>query len=644
MERIELLKKDTIDQIAAGEVVERPASVIKELIENAVDAGASAITAEIREGGKKLIRVTDNGSGIAPDQIDMAFLRHATSKIRSAADLQDISSMGFRGEALSSIASVSRVECITKTKDSLSGIRYVTEGGTFEEMEEIGAPDGTTFLVRDLFFNTPARKKFLLSAASEGNRVRSFAEKMALSHPGIAFTFIADGRTILFTSGNGSIPDILYQIYGKEIARRLIPFRSERPGIRVSGYLGTAGTARGNRAGEIFFVNERLIRSEILTKASEEGYHGFLMQHRYPFVLLYLQIDGSLVDVNVHPAKQEVRFSDNEALYLQISQDIRQTLLSGEHIPEASVVKSAEKKTGMPVPAVPEPFETRRRETIPVFSETAARETIPFFPEKTARKSAPAFPDPAEQNADPVPYPAAVRETAGSYVIQQELFPKEEDQEAASGIQDAEEPENTLPERVLSKEARRYFRLIGQVFETYWLMEYNGSLYIVDQHAAHEKVLYERLMKQYREKTVTSQMIFPAVVIEPGPAEAALVRERLPVFNDLGFEIEEFGGDSFKISAVPANIYGAAQKELFTDILDQFREEDGGLSGTIAERLASMACKAAVKGNMLLSVQEAEALFDELLSLENPYHCPHGRPTIITMSREELDKSFKRIL
>ncbi|MBR2561283.1 MAG: DNA mismatch repair endonuclease MutL [Eubacterium sp.] len=626
MSKIELLSKDTIDQIAAGEVVERPASVVKELVENAIDADASAVTVEIREGGRKLIRITDNGTGISPDQIEMAFLRHATSKIRSVDDLLQIASLGFRGEALSSIASVSRVECITKTADTLAGIRYVNEGGTMLDMEEVGAPDGTTFLVRDLFYNTPARKKFLLTASAEGSRVRTLMERMALSHPGVAFTYIQDGRTVLFTSGNGNIPDIVYQIYGKEIAQGLIPFRSEQKGIRITGYFGTARIARGNRAGEIFFVNSRMIQSDILAKAVEEGYHGFLMQHRYPFVLLFLDIDGTMVDVNVHPAKREVRFSDNDAVFRSLCLAIQQTLLAGEHIPETTVSEKDQKEE-MPAPSepVPEPFEEIRRnreyglqKPVSPVKEPDAMYTVQSAGQKAFKTQNP----PAEQMR-----------------IFQEQAEPEIPEEA-----DVSVTEERKPVRVLSSEARPYYRLIGQVFDTYWLMEYQEKLYIIDQHAAHEKVLYEQLMKAYREKTVMSQMIFPAVVVEPGPAEAEMIRNRMQSFADLGFELEEFGGDSFKISAVPANLYRIDPHDLFTDILDELRTVGNPAPESVAERLASMACKAAVKGNTALSRSEAEKLFDELLKLENPYHCPHGRPTIIAMTREELDKDFKRIV
>ncbi len=611
---IELLNRETIDQIAAGEVVERPASVVKELVENAIDAGAGAITVEIREGGRRLIRVTDNGCGIPADQVRKAFLRHATSKIRKAEDLTAVTSLGFRGEALSSIASVAQVECITKTTEELTGTRYVIEGGEESLLEEVGAPDGTTFLVRNLFYNTPVREKFLRTPATEGSYVRGFVENLALSHPKISFTCIQEGRTGLVTDGSGDIRSVVYQIYGRDTAKNLIPFHAEEPGIRVTGFLGTSITAKGNRAGELFFVNGRPVKDDTLSKAAEEGYHGYLMQHRYPFLILNLDIDGTLVDVNVHPTKKEVRFSDREKLFRMLCLAIQNTLLSGEHIPDAAPGKEekpSEIKKETPVlerkpVSVPEPFETARRSGMQQL-------------QKYDSVKAAAYPEiPAEDHKE------AVREKPAEYSVSQQSLLEH------------------VP--VLSEQARRMHRLIGQVFDTYWLMEYEDSLYIVDQHAAHEKVLYEKMMRQYREKTITSQMLFPAVVVEPGTAGAAILRSRLLVFESLGYEIEEFGGDAFKITAIPANLYRIDPRELFTDILDQMKETGDIPAESIAERLASMSCKAAVKGNTALSFAEADALFDELLGLENPYHCPHGRPTIIRMSRADLDRKFKRIL
>ena len=638
---IEILDKETIDQIAAGEVVERPASVVKELVENAVDAHATAITVEIRDGGKRLIRVTDNGDGIPADQIRKAFLRHATSKIRHADDLVQIRSLGFRGEALSSIAAVAQVECITKTKEALTGVQYRLEGGTEDSFEEIGAPDGTTMIVRNLFFNTPVREKFLKSAASEGSQVRTFTESLALSHPHIAFTFIHDGRVSLATDGRGDICAVLYQIYGRELPKNLIPFRASEEGTEITGYLGNAVCARGNRAGELFYVNGRMVKNDLLSKAVEDGYHGFLMQHRYPFVLLYLHLDGTRVDVNVHPTKKEVRFTDGEPLYRMLCLAVQNTLLSREHIPEVPVTKE-EKETRPMISgtSAPEPFEQARRtkevhDAVVPYNATAASVTEPAA--ESGQKDVLLHKDADSGNKEvlpqrdaasgPSPEPSAPGEAISARNVK-------------TGIQ------QTLSDvsPVFSEQARRSYRLIGQVFDTYWLMEYQDELYIVDQHAAHEKILYEKLMEQFRERTITTQMLYPSVVLEPGPREADLLRSRLSVLQELGFEIEEFGGDTFKMTGVPANLFKTDVHAVFLDILDQMKELGDVPAESLAERIASMSCKAAVKGNRSLSFTEAEALFDELLLLENPYHCPHGRPTIIRMSKGELDRKFKRIL
>ena len=612
---IELLDKTTIDQIAAGEVVERPASVIKELIENAIDAGATVITAECRNGGKTLLRVTDNGSGIGAAQIDRAFLRHATSKIRSIGDLDDVGSLGFRGEALSSISAVSRMECMTRTADALTGVRLVLEGGHVTAREEIGIPCGTTMVVRDLFYNTPAREKFLKSASAEGSRVREVVEQLALSHPDTAFTFMADGRTLFVTSGNGKVPEIVHQIFGRELARNLLVTDGAADGCRVHGFLGPAESARGNRSWEHFYVNGRPIVSDLLSRAAEEGYHGFLMQHRYPFLILYLETDPGLVDVNVHPAKREVRFSDPATIARLIAQTVRATLLAAGHIrgaepepPKETAVASAGADRR------PEPFESVR---LKACRKEPEGEQLSFLKE------------PSDSG-----YEAGPPSDAGDSV------PALKDPER-SAVTGTRIPSGTP---LLSEDARPHHRLIGQVFGTYWMIEYEDKLYLIDQHAAHEKVLFERMMQAHAEKRITSQQLFPAAIIEAGTADEALIAGRLEAFRALGFDIESFGGNAFKISAVPANLYGIYVQTLFIDLLDQLRVTPDQAMDAVEEKIASMACKAAVKGNTTFSAREAEALIDELLTLENPYHCPHGRPTIVTMSRQELDRKFKRIV
>ena len=650
--RIEVLDKATIDKIAAGEVVERPASVMKELLENSIDAGASAVTAEIRDGGISFLRVTDNGGGIPDDQMRTAFLRHATSKIRKAEDLVRVQSLGFRGEALSSISAVAQVECISKTPDALTGCRLCIEGGEEKEFEEIGAPSGTTIVVRNLFFNTPARAKFLKTPVTEASHVSSVVEELALSRPDVSVKYIVNGQTKLFTTGNGNLKEAAWQVYGRDLVKEMIPVEDSSDLMKIHGFTGAPGASRGNRNLENYFVNGRFVKNRILNKAIEDAYHGFLMQHRFPFTLLYLEIDCEKVDVNVHPAKMEVRISSGEEIYHQLCLAIQNALMNRERIPEATLDKGRKPADPRPAAAsVPEPFETERRkagfrqykpgssapDVIRDGSRPSGAASEKFFSEKPLPLSEP--PASAEKNAKP---PVS--------------HMRNPDRDMKSGVH-AEagnrRPAEVTPEgqqslfredRILSEQARRMFRLIGQVFGTYWLIEYEKELLIIDQHAAHEKVLYERLMKEWKEKKVISQMLLPAVVIHPSRDEAELLVRHMDVFRELGYDIEEFGGRSFKISAVPANLYKAAGEELFTELLGALGDTGNTDSRLLSEKIASMSCKAAVKGDHTMSPQEANALIDELLTLEDPYHCPHGRPVIIRMSRYELDRKFKRIV
>jgi len=665
MREIQILDKNTIDQIAAGEVVERPASVVKELVENAIDASAGAITVEIRDGGASLIRITDNGSGIPAEQVRLAFTRHATSKIRKLDDLVQISSLGFRGEALASIASVARVELITRTPEALTGIRCCMEGGDEKEYEEIGAPQGTTFLVRNLFFNTPARAKFLKSAGAEGNRIASVVEELALSHPNISFKLLINGKNRLFTTGNGNLKDIVYQIYGRDMAKQLIPVTDESDRMRITGFLGNPEIARGNRNFENYFVNGRYVKSSLIARAIEDGYHGFMMQHRYPFTLLYLEIDPTLVDVNVHPAKMEVRISDPEQISRQLTLAVQNALFTRERIPQISLQKENSRNTFSPAAplqdgkSAPEPFERARRAARDLLNtpKTASlkntgadvlRETPAVYGRSPAGKNPAPLKEQGSQKALHVSEP---QKTAQYSKEPQKIMQNVGEPQKTASEQNAQnlqvtKPEQTelFPEKLLEKSARQLHRMIGQVFGTYWLIEFQDALYIVDQHAAHEKVLYERLMKAHREKTIHSQMITPARVLTLTAAEASLLETHLDTFRSLGFIIEPFGGSDFRITAVPDNLYSVSADQLFTDILDSLSALGNQPEELILEKLASMSCKAAVKGNHNMSVQEADALINELLELENPYNCPHGRPTIVSMSHYELDRKFKRIV
>lgn len=599
--QINLLSQDTIDKIAAGEVVERPSSVVKELVENAIDAGATAVTVEIREGGTSLIRITDNGLGIAAEEIPMAFLRHSTSKIQNAADLHDLHSLGFRGEALSSIAAVSMVEMITKTAGQLTGCRYCMEGGREVSSEEIGAPDGTTIIVRKLFYNTPARKKFLKSPATEGSYVADLLERLALSHPGIAFRLIANGQEKIATSGNGDLKECIYQLYGRDIAGGILPISYQSDFVTLEGWIGEPHIARGNRGFETFFVQDRYVKSRVLSQAAEEGYHGFLMQHQYPFIVCSLHFDASMVDVNVHPTKQEVRFENAKEIFAVLSNVIAERLSMRENIiqvtPEErkespSVTQAADLSEPPKKERWPEPFE-------PVRLEKIKKEV-------------------ARQIASDSPYEPRFQASLAS------------------------EPEQIS---FLTPEARRSHRMIGQVFDTYWLVEYDEKLYMIDQHAAHEKVLYEKTLASLKDKEMTSQMISPPVVVSLGAEEQQILEKYHQDFDKMGFSVSSFGGNEYSIDAIPGNIFHIDARELFLSMLAECARLRTELTDQlILEKIATMSCKAAVKGHDHLSFREADALIGELLSLKNPYFCPHGRPTIISMTRQELEKKFKRIV
>ena len=668
MPHIELLDQITIDKIAAGEVIERPASVVKELVENAIDAGSTAVTVEIEEGGISLIRITDNGCGIAKQDVENAFLRHSTSKIRSAEDLTHLSSLGFRGEALSSISAVARVELITKTREDVFGTKYIIEGGKGRTPEETGAPDGTTFLVRQLFFNTPARRKFLKTPMTEASHISDLLTRLALSHPDISFRFINNGQVKLHTSGNGKMKDAIYHIYGREIANNLIPLEFEKDGVRLSGYLGKPVINRGNRNFENYFVNGRYVRNSILAKAIEDGYKDFTMQHRYPFTVLHIKIKPELIDVNVHPAKMEVRFQQENEIYELLAGAIENTLRGKEFIPDVSDDGKAEKKV-QEKQKLPEPFEQRRLQ--------AMKEIIPPPPaeHKTQNEQKPSAEHKTQseqklpRNEEQPKVPSKLSEPVCEYKAEKKQTIKDSDSkwESASGIhkrigQDVSQTVNQMPtqpeqklekpeqqtlftEPLLSEKARIHHRLIGQLFDTYWLIQYGNQLYIMDQHAAHEKVNYERLMEAYRKKERITQFVSPPMVISLTRAEEAILEEFKSEFERIGFTIEPYGGREYAISEIPANLYGINEKELFLEMLSDL-EDRGSMqpSELIASKLASMSCKAAIKGGQKISFKEADALVSQLLTLENPYACPHGRPTIITMTKYELEKKFKRIV
>ncbi|WP_125140381.1 DNA mismatch repair endonuclease MutL [Clostridium transplantifaecale] len=732
MANIQVLDQNTINQIAAGEVIERPASVVKELLENAVDAKATAVTVEIRDGGLSMIRVTDNGCGIPKEQIPLAFLRHATSKIRTVEDLFTVASLGFRGEALSSIASVAQVELITKTTGSMSGSRYQIEGGEEISLEEVGAPEGTTFIARNLFYNTPARRKFLKTPMTEGAHVADLVEKIALSHPEISIRLIQNGQSKLHTSGNHNLKDIVYTIFGREIAANLLPVESGADPVKVEGYIGKPLIARGNRNYENYFINGRYIKSSLINKAIEDAYKPFMMQHKYPFTMLQFTIEPEFLDVNVHPAKMELRFRDGEMVYKMVYHTISMALSQKELIPQVELPgvnpfggKNAENQEtgkdrgiggsygngrtqdGMPygVPSSrglkpvifrenrPEPFEKRRlqaesliqsaaasdltsaheaaaseqaapeaggrpsgssgltgkdiRDLLSVRTPVIADETAPYSgrPDAPVSFSA-AKPDTGiesehgigpEQNIDPEPNTGSDSPS--------DLRPEAETAAADTLSQAAPKQLDLFEEKLLTKQARSEHILIGQLFDTYWLVQFHDNLYIIDQHAAHEKVLYEKTIASLKKREYTSQLINPPIILTLSGNEELMLKKYMDHFTSVGFEIEHFGGKEYAVRAVPANLFSIAKRELLMEMIDGLTDGvDQGTPDIINEKIASMSCKAAVKGNHAMSAMEADKLIDELLELENPYACPHGRPTIITMSKYELEKKFKRIV
>ena len=630
---IHLLDYKTIDKIAAGEVVEKPASVVKELVENAIDAGATALTIEIKNGGIDYIRITDNGIGIENADVKNAFLRHATSKIETADDLQFVQTLGFRGEALSSISAVGKVELVTKTKDSLLGTRYVLEGAREIDFSEVGAPNGTTMIVRNLFYNVPARKKFLNSPITEGGYIADLVEHMALSNPNVSFKFI-NGKDVKFhTSGNGDLKEIVYRIYGKDTADALLPVDYKSENMHITGYIGKPVLNRGSRGFENYFLNGRYIKSKLIYSAIEDGYKEFLMQHKFPFTVLHITTKPERVDVNVHPTKMDVRITEEKAFYDDIRNAVYQVLKENELIPEVSLVEKEDEKINYKEMVMPEPFEEKRIENLKVEEEKAK------YSENSEKYGN------LQEKLQKWEEKQVLGEDIARLLVKNEPKVSNNIIKARDHII-VEKPMqmNFFEEKLLTKEAKEEYNILGQLFDTYWLVAFKDKLYIIDQHAAHEKVKYEEFMKKYSEKDLVSQTLNPPIVVSLSAKEESVLKEHWDTFSSLGFNIEEFGGNEYALRCVPMDLYGQNEHSLFVSILDELCEDDNKASLTIEQKIASMACKAAVKGNNKLSTKEMSALIDKLLELENPYNCPHGRPTIISMSKYEIEKKFKRIV
>lgn len=716
---IKVLDQNTINKIAAGEVIEKPSSVIKELVENSIDSGATAVTVEVKGGGLSFLRVTDNGAGIKKDEVKLAFLRHATSKLVTVEDLLSISSLGFRGEALASIAAVAQVEMITKIADDVTGLRYQIHGGKEISSEEIGAPGGTTIIVRNLFYNTPARKKFMKTDATETSYIYDLMCRICMSHPEISFKFIANGTDKLFTSGNGKLRDIIYHIYGRDITSNLLEINAENYYMKISGYIARPCISRGNRSFEGYYVNHRYIKSAVLTKAIEDAFRTFVMIHKFPFTEINFQVRPDLLDVNVHPTKMELKFANSQDIYSFTYNAIRETLLFKELIPDVAPGKDPKPETfkQRDVGNAPEAFENKRREEIVRAEERTVPQSQPEQLRPAEPQSQPEQLRSAETQTSPQqlcpiepqtssqpvrPVIEIIDETSSSNNKGSDVIDNNKTEKPAGNyiyadrnndleraiVQNRnvvnESPAYTAPaparpsvtaatqdstvsaasdaayieeagkkyvqqdmfqEKFLTKEARAKHRLIGQLFKTYWLIEYDGKFFIMDQHAAHEKVKYEELMENYKNKKIYSQYLMPPAVVTLSAAEIEFLHENMEMFEALGYQIENFGGREFKLNAVPDNLFGLDGRELFIDfIADASSSAKKVTIDTFIHKLSTMACKAAIKGNTEISFKEADALIDQLLKLENPYTCPHGRPTVISMTESEIEKKFKRIV
>ena len=716
---IKVLDQNTINKIAAGEVIEKPSSVIKELVENSIDSGATAVTVEVKGGGLSFLRVTDNGAGIKKDEVKLAFLRHATSKLVTVEDLLSISSLGFRGEALASIAAVAQVEMITKTADDVTGLRYQIHGGKEISSEEIGAPGGTTIIVRNLFYNTPARKKFMKTDATETSYIYDLMCRICMSHPEISFKFIANGTDKLFTSGNGKLRDIIYHIYGRDITSNLLEINAENDYMKISGYIARPCISRGNRSFEGYYVNHRYIKSAVLTKAIEDAFRTFVMIHKFPFTEINFQVRPDLLDVNVHPTKMELKFANSQDIYSFTYNAIRETLLFKELIPDVAPGKDPKPETfkQRDVGKAPEAFENKRREeivraeerTVPqsqpeqhrpaepqnqpeqlrsAETQTSPQQLCPIEPQTSSQPVHPVIEiidetSSSNNKGSDVIDNNKMEKPAGNYIYADRNNDLERDivqnrnvvnespaytapaparpsvtaatqdstvsaASAAAYIEEAGKKyvqQDMFQEKFLTKEARAKHRLIGQLFKTYWLIEYDGKFFIMDQHAAHEKVKYEELMENYKNKKIYSQYLMPPAVVTLSAAEIEFLHENMDMFEALGYQIENFGGREFKLNAVPDNLFGLDGRELFIDfIADASSSAKKVTIDTFIHKLSTMACKAAIKGNTEISFKEADALIDQLLKLENPYTCPHGRPTVISMTEAEIEKKFKRIV
>ena len=644
---ISVLDKNTIDKIAAGEVVERPSSIVKELVENAIDSGASAISVEIKDGGISLVRVTDNGGGINKDEIKTAFLRHATSKITKAKDLFNIHTLGFRGEALSSISGIAKCEVISKPSAQLTGVRYVIEGGYEVSFEDVGAPVGTTMIVRDVFFNTPARRKFLKSVTTETAYITDLMEKFMLCNLDVSIRYIVNNQTRLQSSGNGDLKEVIYQIYGREVHKALVEVDHKADDISIKGFIAKPEISRSNRNQLIYFVNGRYVKDKHIIKAIEDGYADRMMQHKYPFAVLMIEINTEIVDVNVHPSKMEIRFSEESYIYEKVKEAIESSLKKAYMIREAKIDEEKKSSLKRSFERLPEPFEKNKlsllnkdenRSQIKAKETETKEEFLKDLPQIDLSEKTNYPPDKIQID------PEIFRYNVNHLLERTLLSDSGKNSEFIGKYEDKKEPSFEQLD-FMDKKASKKRNIIGQIFDTYWIVEFDKSMYIIDQHAAHEKVLYERFLKQLDNEEIASQIISPAGVISLSSIEADAVEKHLASLRKLGFEIEHFGGREYSISAIPTILPSIDKEVWLKELITELLEVDSAKNTeSILEKIASMSCKAAIKGNQRISYEEARILIDELLELDNPYNCPHGRPTVIQMTKTEIEKKFKRII
>ena len=692
MGKIVLLDELTINQIAAGEVIERPASVVKELVENSIDAGATSINIEVKNGGIKQIRITDNGSGIAEDDLRFAFERHATSKIRTAEDLESVKSMGFRGEALASIAAISHIELITKTAEEFMGNKIIVEGGDIIEQEETGAQKGTTIIVSNLFYNTPVRYKFLKKDYTELGYIEDAVTRIALANPNVAIKLSNENKTILQTNGNGDIKTVIYSLYGKEITDGLIDIDYQYENIKVTGVIGKPEIARNNRTYQMFFVNKRFIKDKTLSAGAEQAFKGLLPIGKFGFVILNLEIDPRKIDVNVHPTKLEIRFQEEQKVFKAIYHSIREGLLKKDLVkntektleigtkqeiePIDQEVKNDTKKdmtenknieqiseiidfnTEKRVEPEPDMQATQRFEPITEKVEDKKTGLFGLFKKKDntieeeveknaieeifAYKSNEIYKTDKETNdatSQNMNFKKMYNETFGIEKEESEDVEKITDYSYAdtkqnlSMFEDNEEYKNAPP-----------YKYCGTVFSTYIIIEMGNEMYIIDQHAAHERVMYEEIKKNYYETVEKeSQIMLLPDIINLSHKEKTIVKENLDLFKKAGFMLEEFGESTIRLIGVPAICMDMDTKELFLEILDTIDTVAITAKQEKEDKfIATIACKAAVKANMALTKEEVDALMKKLLVLPNPFTCPHGRPTAIKMSKVDLEKKFNR--